>query len=89
MRPEIYLPTLHWFAMKNPFSGSCGGLRFMVKPNVVMLNAKEVDFMASFIHAELWHGLFCYEKSQTEKSADFPMTEEGRLALKAWLEDNV
>ena len=47
MRPEIYLPTLHWFAMKNPFSGSCGVLRFMVKPNVVMLNAKEVDFMAS------------------------------------------
>ena len=89
MMVDIYLPTLHWFAMKNPFSGSCGSLRFMIKPSVEMKTAKEVDFEASSIHAELWHGLFCYEKSQMEKSADFPMTEEGRMALKAWLEDNV
>ena len=61
----------------------------MIKPSVEMKTAKEVDFEASSIHAELWHGLFCYEKSQMEKSADFPMTEEGRMALKAWLEDNV
>ena len=41
---EIFLPTLHWFAMKNPFSGSCGELRFMAKPDVIMATAKEVDF---------------------------------------------
>ena len=89
MEEKIFLPTLHWFAMKNPFSGSCGELRFMIKPKVEMATAKEVDFESSSIHAELWHGQFCYEKSEMEKSADFPMTEEGRLALKAWLEENV
>ena len=89
MRPDIYLPTLHWFAMKNPFSGSCGSLRFVIKPNVVMATAKEVDSESSSIHAELWHGQFCYEKSEMEKSADFPMTEEGRLALLQWLTDNI
>ena len=75
--------------MKNPFSGSCGNLRFMIKPKVEMATAKEVDFAASSLHAQLWHGKFCYEKSEVEKSADFPMTEEGRMALKAWLEENV
>ena len=61
----------------------------MIKPKVEMATAKEVDFESSSIHAELWHGQFCYEKSEMEKSADFPMTEEGRLALKQWLEENV
>ena len=29
------------------------------------------------------------EKSEMEGSADFPMSEEGRLALKNWLESNI
>lgn len=86
---EIFLPTLHWFAMNNTFSGSCGEFRFMAKPNVVMLTSKEVDFEASSIHAEFWHGPFCYEKSEMEGAADFAMSEEGRLAMKQWLEDNI
>ena len=86
---EVYLPTLHWFAMGNLFTGSSGMLRFRAKPNVVMATAKEVDFEASSITVELWHGLYCYEKSEMDKSADFPMTEEGRSAMKAWLEENV
>ena len=86
---EIFLPTLHWFAMKNLFTGSCGAFRFRAEPNVVMATPKEVDFEQSSIHCEYWHGPFCYEKSEMEKSADFPMTEEGRLALKQWLEENV
>ena len=61
----------------------------MIKPKVEMATAKEVDFAASTIHAELWHGEFCYEKSEMEKVADFPMTEEGRLALKQWLDASV
>ena len=89
MKHDIYLPTLHWFAMKNPFSGSCGELRFMIKPKVEMKTAKEVDFEASSIHAELWHGPFCYEKSTVEERRDFPLTEEGRAEMKAWLEKNV
>ena len=86
---DIYLPTLHAFAMDNTFTGSCGLLRFKIVPNVVKLTPKEVDMENSSISAEFWHGQFCYEKSQMEGEATFPMSEEGRAALKAWLESNV
>ena len=86
---DIYLPTLHAFAMDNTFTGSCGALRFKIVPNVVKLTAKEVDMENSTISAEFWHGPFCHEKSQMEGKATFPMSEEGRAALKAWLESNI
>ena len=86
---EIFLPTLHWFAMTNPFTGSCGELRFKAKPNVVMLNAKEVDFAQSTIFCEYWHGPFCYEKSEMEAAETFPLTEEGREAMRQWLLDHI
>ena len=86
---EIFLPTLHWFAMTNTFSGSCGEFRFMAKPNVIMATAKEVDFEQSSIKCEFWHGPFCYEKSEMEGEKTFPMTEEGRADMKAWLESNI
>ena len=86
---EIFLPTLHWFAMTNLFTGSCGEFRFRAEPNVIMATAKEVDFEASSIKAEFWHGPFCYEKSEMEGEKTFPLTEEGRLEMKAWLENNI
>lgn len=86
---DIFIPTLHTFAMNNTFTGSCGMLRFMIKPHVEMATPKEVDFENSNIHAEFWHGPFCYEKSEMEGEQTFPMTEEGRLAMKAWLEENI
>ena len=86
---ELFLPTLHTFAMNNLFTGSYGPLRFRVKPSVVMLNAKEVDFDQSNMFVEYWHGLFCYEKSEMEGSETFPMTEEGREALRAFLMSKV
>ena len=86
---EIFLPTLHTFAMNNPFTGSCGLFRFKAKPNVVMATAKEVDFQQSTVTAQFWHGPFCYENSQMEGEQTFPLTEEGRLSMKAWLESNI
>ena len=86
---EIFLPTLHWFAMTNLFTGSCGEFRFRAKPNVVMATAKEVDFDQSTITAEFWHGLYCYEKSEMGGNSTFPMTEEGLLEMKRWLESNI
>ena len=83
---EIYLPTLHWFAMKNPFTGSCGDFRFKAEPKVIMATPKEVDFEKSTMTVEYWHGLFCYEMSEIEGKEIFPLTEEGRIAMKAWLE---
>ncbi len=86
---KLFLPNLHSFAMNNLFTGSCGMLRFRVKPNVVMATAKEVDFDQSTMHAEYWHGLFCYEKSEMEGERTFPMTQEGRTAMQQWLQSKI
>ena len=86
---ELFLPTLHTFAMKNSFTGSMGLLRFKVVPDVIMATPKEVDMEASSITVEYWHGPFCYEKSEMEGKETFPMSEEGRLAMKKFLEDHI
>ena len=86
---EVFIPTLHTFAMNNIFTGSCGLFRFRAAPNVVMKTAKEVDFATSTIHAEYWHGLYCYEKSEMEGEKTFSLTEEGREEMKAWLESHI
>ena len=85
---ELFIPTLHTFAMNNIFTGSCGPFRFKAKPNIVK-NGREVDMAASTITAEFWHGPYCYEKSEIEGAETFPMSEEGRLAMKSWLESNI
>lgn len=82
---EIFLPTLHTFENGNVFTGSFGPLRFRAKPNVVMKDAKEVDMEQSSITVEYWHGIFCYEKSEMEGEKTFPMSEEGREAMRNWL----
>ena len=86
---ELYVPTLHSFAMKNPFTGSCGLFRFRIVPKVTMKTPKEVDMEASSISAEYWHGQFCYEKSQMEDAREFPMSEEGRREMISWLQSNI
>lgn len=86
---ELFIPTLHTFAMNNIFTGSSGLFRFRAEPKVVMATAKEVDFTQSTIEVKFWHGLYCYEKSEMEGERVFPMTEAGRSAMKQWLEDNI
>lgn len=86
---ELFLPTLHTFAMNNIFTGSCGLFRFRAKPNVVMATAKEVDFEQSTIVAEFWHGPYCYEKSAMEGERTFSMTETGRAEMLDWLMENI
>lgn len=85
---DIYLPTLHYFAMNNPFTGSYGLLRFKIVPSITMFNPKEVDMDNSSMTVEIWHGLFCYEKSDIEREKTFPMSEEGRLQMQQWLFDH-
>ena len=86
---DLYIPTLHTFVMNNLFTGSLGLFRFRIVPNITKKSPKEVDIPASSITAEYWHGQFCYEKSQIEGKETFPMSEEGRAAMKAWLESNI
>ena len=73
----FYIPTLHTFAMNNGFTGS-----------YEMRTPKEVDFEASSIRAEYWHGPLCYEKSEIQDEKTFPMSEAGRTALRTWLWEN-
>ena len=86
---ELFIPTLHTFAMKNTFTGSCGLFRFRAEPNVIMATPKEVDFQQSTIHVEFWHGLYCYEKSEMEGEHTFPLTDEGREEMIRWLEEHI
>ena len=86
---DLYIPTLHTFAMNNIFTGSCGLFRFKITPNGVMATPKDVDFDASSITAEFWHGPLCYEMSRIEENKIFSMSEDGRLEMKAWLEQMI
>ena len=86
---DLFLPTLHTFAMNNIFTGSCGAFRFRAAPTVVMRTQTEVDMEQSFITCEYWHGLYCYERSEMEDKKVFPMSEEGRAEMKHWLESNI
>lgn len=86
---ELFIPTLHTFAMNNIFTGSLGAFRFRAAPNIIMATPKEVDYEKSTIKAAFWHGPFCFEKSEIEGEAEFPMSGQGREALKHWLESNI
>ena len=86
---ELFLPTLHTFAMNNIFTGSMGAFRFRAAPQVVMATPKEVDYGASRIRVEFWHGPLCYEKSTMEGERTFSMSEEGRTEMLQWLTENI
>ena len=76
--------------MNNIFTGSHGRLRFRIAPNVVKLpGSKEVDMESSSIACEYWYGELCYEKSTVEEKQVFPMTDDGRTAMQAWLESKI
>ena len=86
---DLFIPTLHAFAMKNLFTGSYGMLRFRIKPDIIMATPKEVDFDQSSMFVEYWHGLYCYEKSEMEGSETFPLSEEGRQNMLDWLKSKI
>lgn len=86
MSSAVYLPVFHHFENGNIFTGSCGPFRYKITPNVVMATPKEVDHAASSIKAEYWHGQLCYECSEIEGEKTFPMSEDGRAEMLAWLD---
>ena len=85
----LFLPVLHSFENNNVFTGSFGMLRFKITPQITMKTPKEVDFAASSIRAEFWHGLCCYEKSKIEGEAVFQLSDDGRAQLRSWLEQQI
>ena len=85
---DLFIPTLQTFENNNIFTGSWGMLRFKITPAITMKTPKEVDMEASSMRAELWHGLFCYEKSEIEAEREFPLSIEGREDMIAWLKEH-
>lgn len=86
---DIFLPTLHSFAMDNIYTGSWKSFRFRAVPTVVKKTPKEVDMEESSITVECWHGPFCYEKSEMEDKQVFPMSEDGIAEMKKWLTERI
>lgn len=86
MSEGIYLPVFHHFENGNVFTGSCGPFRFKITPDVRMKTQKEIDYEASSVKAEYWHGEMSYEFSDIEGEKTFPLSREGYAGLKAWLE---
>jgi hypothetical protein len=86
---DFFIPTLHTFAMNNIFTGSHGEFRFKITPQIQKKTPKEVDFEASTMLAEYWHGPFCYEKSSIEEQKIFPLSETGRSEMLIWLQASI
>ena len=53
-----------------------------------MKSPKEVDLEASTILGQLWHGLYCIEKSEIEAEQTFPMSAQGLADIRTWLESH-
>lgn len=85
---DLFLPTLHTFENNNSFTGSWGSLRYKIVPEIVMATPKEVNLQESSMKAEVWHGPFCYEKSEIEDEMVFPMSPEGRMQMHQWIKNH-
>ena len=38
---------------------------------------------------DAWTGPICYEQCAEERTASFPVNEEGLVQMRSWLEDNL
>ena len=74
MEQEFYLPVLSHFENDNGWSGSRGLLCYEIE------TPRE-----GTMHVVIWQGPFCRSYARQEGEADFPVSEEGVAALRAWL----
>ena len=65
---------LSHFQNGNGWIASAGRLRYQVTPEEEKLTV------------QVWQGPWCYALSRVEDTAEFPLSEEGLAALRAWLE---
>ena len=72
---RIYIPVRKAFENGNSFTGSRGLLRFLLEPTEDRQ-----------IRARIWHGEYCFEKSEVEEERCFPLSDDGRAQLRDWLE---
>lgn len=72
---QIYIPVMKAFQNGNSFSGSAGLLRFLLDP---LAESNE-------IRVRIWYGEYCFELSEIVEDRTFPLSEEGREALRDYL----
>ena len=80
----ITLPTMLFWENENTWYGSKGTARFYLQTQKVE-DAPEGQPSRIF-KAEVWPGPFTKALSETVAEATFPLTEEGRDQMIAWLE---
>ena len=73
MEAELFLPTLSSMEYGNVWTGSRGARRFRIVPQDGTMTA------------QVWTGPLCYELSQVEAQAAFPISQEGLDQLRGWL----
>lgn len=63
------IPGIEWFANNNPYTESHGLFRY-----IILQDVKEET-----LTVKIWHGKYCYEKSENEIVSErvFPMTKGG------------
>ena len=81
----IILPTLSHWLLGNSWSGSLGRASYYVTPRT----REEGEEKVPELFAEAWTGPICYELSEAERTCTFPVSEEGLVELRAWLEANL
>ena len=72
-RNQFDLPGIYYVQAGNTYTGSKGKLRFLI----------DVDDQ---IHVACWRTPLCFELSEMEATAEFPLTQEGYDGLIAWLD---
>ena len=81
----LFIPTLSHWLLGNRWSGSLGRASYYVTPRQRQEREQTVDEL----YVEAWTGPICYEQCAPERTASFPVSEEGLAQMRAWLEDNL
>lgn len=85
----LFIPTLSHWQLGNPWSGSLGRGSYHVTPRKREEERDGETVQIPELYVEAWTGPLCYELSAAERTACFPVTEEGLEAMRLWLEENL
>ena len=81
----------NFFQYGSPYIGECGGMHFRLARNPlenVVFNHDPHKNDEALFDVTIWRGPYNYDKTRQKKTtAQFPFTEDGRLAAVQWLNE--
>ena len=81
----------NFFQYGSPYIGECGGMHFRLARNRlenVVFNHDPHKNDEALFDVTIWRGPYNYDKTRQKKTtAQFPFTEDGRLAAVQWLNE--